>query len=337
MIRRIAALLLFALLAATAGGEVKAHALDPGFLELQALDGDSWRVAWRKPAIAGAPMPIEAVLPENCTPRGAPEARFDGRAFIAGWITSCPGGLEGGEIAIDGLAATQTDVLLRYELAPGETQAMRLTADAPAFTVPVRPGRLTILWSYAGLGLEHILEGFDHLLFVLALLLLIQGWRPLILAVTAFTLAHSITLAAATFGWIVVPAPPVEAVIALSIMFLAAELAHPAPEKRLTARYPWAVAFAFGLLHGLGFARALSELGLPGGDIPLALLAFNLGVEAGQLLFIAVMLTIDLSLARLVPAIMRRASTPGGPAMRSAAYAIGSVSAFWLVTRLAAF
>jgi hydrogenase/urease accessory protein HupE len=336
-VKRLA--LLAALFAGLLGmaGEVRAHALEPGYLELQVLGPDTWGVLWRKPAVAGAPMPIDARLPEACDQRLPPDPRFDGRAFVASWVASCPGGLEGGEIAILGLEATRTDVLVRYELEAGRGEARRLTPGEPAFLVPETPGPLALLQSYLGLGIDHILQGADHLLFVFALLLLIRDpWR-LVAAVTAFTVAHSLTLAAAALGWLVVPAPPVEAVVALSIMFLAAELLRSdAAEPRLSERYPWAVAFAFGLLHGLGFARALLEVGLPAGEVPLALFAFNLGVEAGQLLFIGFVVLVGSQLAKLYPGLVQTLREPGRTGATGMAYAIGGISAYWFVARIAA-
>jgi hydrogenase/urease accessory protein HupE len=332
------ALVLSLLLAALAPGRAAAHALEPGFLELHPLGGTDWRVTWRRPQVNGAPMAIDAVLPGTCAPRRGPPPAFDGRAFLTGWIATCEGGLAGGEIRIEGLERTRTDVLVRYAPdAESASEAVRLTAAAPSFVVPVDPGASGIFASYFSLGVDHILKGIDHLLFVLMLLLLIRDWRTLLGAVTAFTVAHSLSLGAASLGWIVVPAPPVEAVVALSIAFLAAELLHPpGEEKRLTERYPWAVAFAFGLLHGLGFARALLEVGLPQGDVPLALLAFNLGVEAGQILFIATALSLGAALARLYPS-ARAMLAPGAPGLRALAYGVGTLAAFWTVERVAGF
>jgi hydrogenase/urease accessory protein HupE len=338
MILRFALLVTLVLLGPLSPGRAEAHALEPGFLELQHIGGTEWRVTWRKPQVSGRPMAIDAVLPESCDPRRGPAPVFDGRAFLTGWIAICDGGLTGGEITIEGLENTRTDVLLRYTLG-GETspQAMRLTAASPVFTIPEAQGMLGVFASYFSLGVDHILKGVDHLLFVLMLLLLIRDWRTLLGAVTAFTVAHSLSLAAASLGWIVVPAPPVEAIIALSIAFLAAELLRPPGEtKRLTERYPWLVAFAFGLLHGLGFASALLDLGLPEGDVPLALLAFNLGVEAGQILFIAAVLALGAAVARLHPA-ARAAFAPGATGLRATAYAVGTLAAFWIVDRMAGF
>lgn len=338
MILRIALIVASVLLGPLSPGRAEAHALEPGFLELLHLGGQEWRVTWRKPQVGGRPMAIDAMLPNGCEPRMGPAPVFDGRAFLAGWIASCEGGLEGREVTIKGLEDTRTDVLVRYTLgSDGSPKAMRLTAASPAFTIPEAQGTFGVFASYFSLGVDHILKGIDHLLFVLMLLLLIRDWRTLLGAVTAFTVAHSLSLAAASLGWIVVPAPPVEAIVALSIAFLAAELLHPHGEaKRLTERYPWVVAFAFGLLHGLGFARALLEVGLPEGDVPLALLAFNLGVEAGQILFIAVVLALGAAMARLYPAV-RAAFAPGMPGLRATAYGAGTLAAFWVAERVAGF
>ncbi|GMG83523.1 HupE/UreJ family protein [Paralimibaculum aggregatum] len=314
------------------------HALQPAYLELARLGEDTWRITWRRPAVGGRPMAIAAALPDACSPRRGPAPAFDGGGFTSRWIARCAGGLRGGRIAVEGLAATRTDVLLRYETADGRAAAVRLTPDAPAATVPEDPGAATVLATYLPLGVEHILEGIDHLLFVLALLLLVRRWRRLLAAVTAFTLAHSLTLAGATLGLIDLPGPPVEAVIALSIVMLAAEVARPAgaPET-WAARRPWAVAFGFGLLHGLGFAGALREIGLPETDLAMALLAFNLGVELGQIAFIAAVAGLALLLGRLWPRGFRAAMAPGGAGLRALAYGIGSLAAFWTVERIAAF
>lgn len=335
---RVLVLGLLMALALIPADHARAHALEPGYLALEALGEDSWRATWRKPAVAGKPMQIEAVLPDNCAPSRPPSPRFDGRGYSASWLVTCPGGLADGRIWIEGLDASRTDVLVRYELTRGKGQTMRLTAAETGFIVPADPSILNIMRSYVSLGIAHILSGVDHLVFVLALLLLIRSWRPLIAAITAFTVAHSLSLTAATLGWVVLPAPPVEAVIALSIVFLALELVrdHAGPPT-LTLRYPWAVAFAFGLLHGLGFAGALLEIGLPAGDVPLALFSFNIGVEIGQLMFIAVVVVIGLLMARLFPGLAQNAMRPQGAALRVAGYGIGAIAVFWLLQRLILF
>jgi hydrogenase/urease accessory protein HupE len=218
---------------------------------------------------------------------------------------------------------------------------VRLTPDRTSFEVTAAPDRLEVAKTYFVLGVEHILSGVDHLLFVLGLLFLVGSWRRLVATVTAFTVAHSITLAAATLGWVHVPQAPIEATIALSVMFVAAEIlrdAHGHPG--LATRAPWIVAFVFGLLHGFGFAGALQQVGLPEKDIPIALLFFNVGVEAGQLLFIAAVVAVLSVLTRLL---RRRGTTEHGPWHSEAmirtpvAYMVGSVAAFWVVQRVVGF
>jgi hydrogenase/urease accessory protein HupE len=228
-----------------------------------------------------------------------------------------------------------TDVLVRVENLDSTTQVTRVTPSSPSFVVAVAPGALEVCRTYMVLGVEHILFGLDHLLFVLALLILVKGWRKLVGTITAFTIAHSITLAAATLGFVHVPGKPVEATIALSIVFVACEIVHQRQGRSgLTEMWPWVIAFSFGLLHGLGFAGALREVGLPQNAIPLALLFFNVGVEIGQLLFIAAVLSI-LAVARWLA---RRAAIPQpGWVWRVAPYGIGGIAAFWMIHRIAAF
>lgn len=322
-----------------ASGAVSAHALQPGFLDISAMGGNAWRVYWKVPTAGAGMLPMEAVLPETCDTRRPEAMEFDGSAFSTVWVARCPDGLTGGTILIEGLERTQTDVLVRYETTPGETASQRLTAATTSFTVPEPQGKLGILSTYFSLGVAHILQGVDHLMFVFALILLIRDRRQLFWSITAFTAAHSISLGAASLGWIIVPAPPVEAVVALSIMFLAAELLQ--PDRRsgldLSRRLPWVVAFVFGLLHGLGFARALLDVGLPEGEVPLALFAFNLGVEAGQLMFVALVLAAGACLARLYPWLVRSLSTPRGTGLGVLGYAMGGIAAVWFIERVAVF
>ena len=317
------------------GASSYGHALQPGYLELRLVNKDLYAVVWKKPATRGRPMAITAQLPERCDPRTPGQPIWDGATFVARWTASCPGGLEGGVIHIDGLDKTSTDVLVRFDFSDGVSEARRLTAGDPSFTVPTEPSRLEVVRTYFLLGVEHIVFGIDHLLFVLALLLLVKGVRRVIATVTAFTLAHSLTLAGATLGFVHMPGPPIEAIIALSIVFVASEIIHSRRGKPgLAEKYPWVVAFTFGLLHGFGFAGALTEIGLPQKSIPLALLFFNVGVEAGQLLFIASVLAV----IALAVQISLRINVPR-PAWAWAApsYAIGSVAAFWVIQRIAAF
>lgn len=326
------------LLAATLGvlgaSSASGHALQPGYAAIEQVGPTEWHVFWRKPDVSGRAMAIDLLLPETCSPRQGPSPMAEAGAWEASWLARCDGGLFGEVVAVPGLDATRTDVLIRLAPLEGAPASLRLTADTPEGLLPVRSGPMGVLVTYAGLGFEHILEGWDHLLFVFALMILVRDpWR-LVGAVTAFTAAHSITLAASTLGWVALPPAPVEAVIALSIVFLAREIVAGRPgERRLSTTSPWLVTFGFGLLHGLGFAGALREIGLPQGDVPLALLAFNIGVEAGQLLFIAAAGTVMTLGGRLAqrPLLASRAAFIG------LGYAIGGLSSLWLVERVVGF
>jgi hypothetical protein len=252
-------------------------------------------------------------------------------AYVERSVVRCPGGLDGQTLAVDGLAATLTDVLVRIERQDGASSTHRLTPAAPSVVLTGAPDGTAVAATYLRLGVEHILLGFDHLLFVLALLILVGPTRRLIGTVTAFTVAHSLTLAAATLGLVHVPSAPVEATIALSIAFVAAEIVHARQGRvSLTEQRPWIVAFAFGLLHGLGFAGALAAVGLPPRAIPVALLFFNVGVEVGQLLFIGAVLAVG--------AVVRRLALPWPAwAWRLAPWGIGTLAAYWTIERVAAF
>jgi hydrogenase/urease accessory protein HupE len=320
---------------ATYAMPAQAHELQPGYLELRLAAPDEYTVTWKVPAIKGQPMPIVAILPENCTPRHPEQLVWDGSAYIARWTVACPGGLEGGMITIEGLDNTSTDVLVRYDHADGRNATRRLTPNSAGFQVPKEPNKNEVIRTYMSLGFEHILSGLDHLLFVLALLLLVRGSYRIFATITAFTIAHSITLAVATLGLWTLDGPPVEATIALSIVFVAAEIRHSQMGKvGLTERFPWVVAFSFGLLHGFGFAGALSELGLPVKSIPLALLLFNVGVELGQLAFVAAVLLLIGGSSW----IFRRQNIAAPSWARTVPpYAIGTISTFWFLQRITTF
>jgi len=321
-------------------GIAAAHEVRPGYLEISEVKPGVYDVLWKVPARGDLRLALYAHLPAECT--GATDAgAFVGGAFVSRWRASCPGGLVGQRIAVDGLSATRTDVLVRVAHLGGVVQTTRLTPETPAFEVAAVPTAGEVSSTYFGLGVEHILLGIDHLLFVLGLLLLVGNWRRLIVTVTAFTVAHSITLAAATLGFVHVPQAPVEAVIALSVMFVAAEILRAAHGRTsLTARVPWVVAFVFGLLHGLGFAGALREVGLPQTDIPLALLFFNVGVEVGQLAFIAAVVAVLAVIARLSKGTgVRARGTWQAEALVRAplAYLIGCTAAYWTIDRTIGF
>ena len=308
-----------------------AHEVRPGYLEITETTPERYQVLWKIPMKGDAVLRMTPVFPETCTEQTPPSSRKVAAAMVKQWSIVCAGGLKDVDIAIDGLQNTLTDVLARVTHAGGATQTVRLAPDNIRFTVSGIPSTLEVITTYLSLGIEHILLGIDHLLFVFALLLIVQGWRRLIGTITAFTVAHSITLAAATLGYVNAPQAPVEAVIALSILFLATEIIHMQQGKiGLAQRYPWLVAFIFGLLHGFGFAGALSEIGLPQSDIPLALLFFNVGVEVGQLIFVATVLLIGMVLKRLISQPMRWGETV-------ITYMIGGIAAFWTIERVAAF
>jgi len=318
-----------------------AHEVRPAYLELRQTGPEIYDALWKVPGQGeNLRLGLYVELPAGCTNVTEPRASMVNNAFTERWTFRHAGGLAGGTIHIAGLSATMTDVLVRLERLDGTTQVTRLTPAAPSFVIEAAPRAMRVAATYLRLGIEHILLGVDHLLFVLALLILVQGTRRIIATVTAFTLAHSLTLAGATLGFVHVPGPPVEAAIALSIVFVAAEIMHSRLGKTgLTERFPWIVAFTFGLLHGFGFASALSEVGLPQSAIPVALLFFNVGVEIGQLLFIASVFAIialgRYAIRRFWPSTLNsQLSTRIG---LLPPYAVGSVAMFWVIQRLAAF
>ncbi|WP_108661325.1 HupE/UreJ family protein [Acuticoccus kandeliae] len=325
--RLLAAIALAWLLAATGAA---AHEVRPAYLQIDETGPDTYEILWKVPIRNGAVADIVPVFdPGLALTLAGPGAERDG-FFVQRYRLAGAGGLAGTEIAIPDLARTSVDALAALNLLDGTRHAFLLQPKSPSVRVPLSPSGWGVVTTYVQLGIEHILMGIDHLLFVLALILLTSGVWRLVKTITGFTLAHTITLSLAALGYVNVPGPPVEAAIALSIMFLAVEVVRKIEgEDTLTARKPWLVAFTFGLLHGLGFAGALSEIGLPQGDIPLALASFNIGVELGQLAFVAAtLLIIQLFRAkRDWPLVLRKIP----------AYAIGSVAAFWVIERIAAF
>jgi hydrogenase/urease accessory protein HupE len=293
-------LILFLLFASNAKGTL-AHEIRPAYLELRQTSADTYDVLWKVPGRGeDLRFGVYVRLSANCQKIGDLRTTVVNNAFSDRWTVNCGGGLTGGTILIEGLSSTVIDVLVRLQRLDGTTQVTRLTPDSPSFIVESTPSKVHLAVTYVSLGVEHILYGIDHLLFVLGLLLLVRDLRSLVKTITAFTIAHSITLAAATLGFFHVEIAPVEATIALSILFLAAELVRSQRgQSGIAQRAPWIVAFAFGLLHGLGFASTLGKMGLPHADIPLALLLFNVGVELGQLGFVIVFIGFVRSLATL--------------------------------------
>jgi hydrogenase/urease accessory protein HupE len=314
---------------------VHAHEARPAYLELKETAPGQFNVLWRTPVLAGMRLPVALKLPNGSknvrepTVQELADSLVERRTIDAG-----PNGLAGKRVDFPGLQLTITDVLARVQTVDGGITTTLVRPSQPWFEIPAGPGGpLRIAGAFVRHGIEHILGGYDHLLFVFALILIVRNTRALVWTITAFTIAHSITLALAALGVVHVPGPPIEAAIALSIVLLASEIVRlRRGESSLTARWPWVIAFAFGLLHGFGFAGALSEIGLPQGDIPLALFAFNVGVELGQLAFIGAVLGAVSMLRRI--ALVRPVERH---ALRAAPYAIGVLAGFWFVGRVAAF
>lgn len=306
------------------------HEIRPAFLQIIQKDSDTYEVYWKVPRMRDVIPPIYPVFEEGIQlnrlmrPQKSIGASFSKYELVA----EIP--LEGTAIFIDGLKKTLIDVLVSVEYLNGERSTMMLQADQDTGLIKGTASTLQLAETYTVLGVEHILLGIDHLLFVLALLLICKRFKKLLGAITAFTLSHSFTLTLAVLGVIYIPTPPVEAVIALSIVFLAVELIKNLEGKEsLTSKSPWLVAFTFGLLHGLGFASALHEVGLPQVEIPVALACFNIGVELGQIAFVSVMLAVF--------GLFNRLSNVSLMVKKIPAYMIGSVAFFWFIERIAAF
>ena len=325
-------LLLCFVFLSTAAANLSAHEVRPAYLQLHQTSSDSYDVFWKVPALGdNMRLSLYVQLPAACYNIAQPRGLFSLGAYSEQWSVRCPGGLAGSTIRIEGLTATLTDVLVRVERLDGSEQVTRLASSSPSLTVEAAPRRFEVARTYLVLGIEHILTGIDHLLFVSGLLLLVTGFRRLLATVSAFTLSHTVTLTLATLGFVHVPPAPVEAVIALSILFVAYEVLRKNENPNgLAQRKPWLVAFTFGLLHGLGFAGGLSAAGLPAGHIPLALAFFSAGVEVGHFSFVATAV-LSIAAARKWLDVLPVWSSRIPP------YAIGSMASYWLIARLAAF
>ena len=313
-----------------------AHEIRPCLLEINEPQTGFFDVTWKVPALGDRVLGLAPVFPECMKPVGPPSNHLAPGAAIQYFSFKTDGQPIAGEtIFVEGLSSLQIDVLVRINLSNGDQHAMILRPKSPSWVIPKRATKSAVAWSYLKMGVVHIFEGIDHLLFVLALVIIVPNLWMLLKTITAFTLAHSATLALATLGIVNVPSGPTEAVIAMSIVFLAVEIVRSRQGKfSLAARYPWIVAMTFGLVHGLGFAGALSAVGLPQHEIPLALLMFNVGVELGQIVFVFAILAIwgilqmiwNL-LPRLEP-IRRWQLVP---------YLIGCVAAYWTIERTVGF
>jgi len=334
--RATACLIAAAALLLVASIPARADEFKPGYLQLTQVDREIYDVLWKIPAIDEfTTLKVKPVFPEGVETIGQVQHTYARGVTVQRWRIRVPGGLDGKAITFSQLSETRIDVLSRLVRVDGSVQLERILPVAPHFAVRASPGQLEVARTYTVLGVEHILTGFDHLLYVLGMLILVGGWRRIVVTMSAFTATHSLTLTAATLGWVHVPQPPVEACIALSILFVAREIVQARRGRPgMTARYPWVVAFTFGLMHGFGFAGALAEVGLPAGAIPAALLFFNVGVEAGQLMFVASVLTALAAIRFLTRRLDLRVPDWS---WRVAPYAIGGLASFWLVERIAGF
>ena len=305
----------------------------PAYLQLTQTAPDRYDVLWKLPALdETTTLKVRPAFPDGTVVLQPAQSSFAGGTAVQRWRVAVPGGLDGKSIGFPGLSATGIDLLVRLVRSDDTVQLERIVPSSPTFVATRTPGAFEVVQTYTVLGIEHILTGFDHLLFVLSLVLIVRGTRRLLWTVTAFTLAHSITLALATLGVIHIPGPPVEAIIALSIVFVASEIVHQQRgTEGMAARKPWLIAFTFGLLHGLGFAGALAQVGLPENSVVIALLFFNVGVEIGQLTFIAAVLACGL--------LVRQVATQHVFAKQAfvLAYCIGGTASYWVIERIAAF
>ena len=323
-----AATLLLLWLGALYCGQALAHESQPGLLELKQITQDRYEVVWRAPIYYGRPHPARLVLPADWTAVSEPTVRQLPDSALHRQIVEVEGGtIDGSVIRFAGLEATITDVYVRTTRLDGSQVSQVVRPTQPfAELRGERPWHESSR-EYLVLGFNHILMGIDHLLFVLGLLIIVQGPRMLIKTITAFTVAHSITLAIATLGYATIPGPPLNAAIALSILFLGPEIVRVwRGQTSFTIRHPWVVAFGFGLLHGFGFASGLSTVGMPKAEIPLALLMFNIGVEVGQIVFVVLILLIQQALRVLQFRWPRWVDFAPG-------YAIGSLGAMWTIQR----
>jgi hypothetical protein len=309
----------------------QAHLFAPSLLKLSELSPQSYNVVWKTPVKIISNIPLRPIWPEGCETQAESAARTEGTGIVSSWQLVCDSshdqGLVGQLLGVSGLGANQVSAMVILNLRDGRHYQQILTAETPQFRVPLEPVQSQVMTEYSVLGAEHIWAGIDHLMFVFGLLLLVgfgAGWR-LIGTLTAFTLGHSMTLSLVTLGFLTFPVPLVEFTIALSIFILALDLAR-SDKGGLFRRYPWWLAAGFGLLHGMGFAGALAEIGLPQGSVPLALLFFNLGIELGQIAFILLLMGAwQLAKRPLLPWQERLLPVP--------VYTLGGLSAMWCIER----
>ena len=316
------------------GQAAMAHESRPAYLEINETAAGRYSVLWRTPVLSGMRLPIALRFAEGVRTLIEPvESELNDSLIERRIIDTGPAGLIGQRIEFVGLQASITDVLVRVSRLDGSLTTTLVHPAQPWIEIAATPGAFSVAGTFLAHGIQHILGGFDHLLFVFGLLLLVSNGWMLVKTITAFTLAHSITLALAVLGAVRLPGPPVEATIALSILLLAVEIARKnRGEISFTLQWPWVVAFCFGLLHGFGFAGALAQIGLPQRDLPLALFTFNVGVEIGQLMFVAAVLSLRALLLRF-----RRARPTLLYARPVASYGLGTLAAFWFFESVSSF
>jgi hypothetical protein len=307
-----------------------AHEARPAYLEIKETGPGRYDLLWRTPVLSGMRLPVVLRLPEGIrnlkepTVQELTDSLLERRSIDAG-----PKGLAGKRIEFPGLQITITDVLVRAEMRDGRKWTTIVHPSRPWVEIAAAQGPLAVLGTYLVQGIRHIAFGVDHLLFVLGLLLIVKDRWTLVKTITAFTVAHSITLGIATLGYAEAPVLPLNAAIALSIFFLGPEIVRSwRGETSFTIEHPWVVAFAFGLVHGFGFASALTGAGLPKADLPLALLGFNVGVEIGQVSFVVLVLLLERSFRQLEILWPRWVEALPG-------YTVGTLGAFWTIQRTA--
>lgn len=329
---RIASAALFILIAvalATGFGftkEASAHPLAPALLDLQEDSNGIVEVLWKRSSLSVPGSHVEPIVPQDCAPVSEPRFEKQGVAVLMRWAIDCgEQGLVGRPIHIDGLGPAKIDTLVRIRLADGRMIQRVLRRSEPSMVVPAKAERFAVFLDYLTIGFEHILSGGDHLLFVFGLFMLCANRRALIQTITSFTIGHSVTLSLAALGYTRFSSGPIEVLIAVSVLVLAVELARDESQPTLMRRSPWMMALVFGLLHGMGFAGALREIGLPDGEIPMALLSFNFGIEIGQLTFVIGLAGLSATLRRLALPLPERA----------AVYVMGSLAAYWVIDRSA--
>lgn len=306
---------------------VSAHEIRPAYLQIDQVGQNRFNVLWRTPILSGMRLPVLLEFSDSIKSVTEPMERELSDSVLERSVLESPDDLAGQRIDFVGLQATITDVLVRVSWLDGRKATVFVRPAQPWIDLSDRQTTWQVAKTYMTLGIEHILMGFDHLLFVVGLMIIVGSTSALVKTITAFTVAHSITLGLATLGYASVPADPLNAAIALSILFLGVEVVRLwRGQTSFTIRHPWIVAFAFGLLHGFGFASGLTTVGLPSSDIPLALLAFNIGVEIGQLSFVLIILLLHRALRALQ-------FNPPSWASYAPGYLVGSLGAFWTIER----